>query len=348
MTDYNISYKKRDNGKWSYQITYKDNYEGKWKYHSSKSGFRTKREAVSAAQGASKKIKVPTKYDKLTFNEVGNMYIELKKDSVNTVYNYKFRLKALEGVGDYVLNDIDFFKLQLVFSDMSKKWKHNTVSSIKSFGSMVFDFAIDKLRIDVNNPFRQVELKETQDSMVKEPTVLTYKEMMDLFDQLAKIDINYKLLAQFMGLCGLRVSEAKAIRPAVLDLKNKEVTINMQHHNDKRFTSKLKSNNSYRTLKLPETIIKTLQEIPWPMDDESPVYTRFIYSYTMTSIYQKCGYNITNHDLRHSFGTMLAQNGVDYKTIADNLGDTLETTISTYSHSNTEMQEIANNIIESF
>lgn len=341
---YNISYKKRDNGKWSYQINIK--YNGKWKYHTSKSGFNTKKEAIGYAQHETKEIKEPNKYDELTFKQVSEMYINLKKETPSTAALYRYYLSIFKDIYDVELSQLDFFTLDLLFKDITKEYKYSSLIQFRKFGRIIINFANDKLDLNVKNLFKKIEIKKTIENKPRKANVLTYNEMLDLFDKLGKININYKLLAQFMGLCGLRVSEAKAIRPAILDLKSKEVTINMQQRDDNKLTNKLKSNNSYRTLKLPETIIKTLQEIPRPMGHETPIYTKFIYSSDMTSIYKKCGYNITNHDLRHSFGTMLAQNGVDYKTIAENLGDTLETTISTYSHSNTEMKEFANNIVE--
>ena len=58
------------------------------------------------------------------------------------------------------------------------------------------------------------------------------------------------------------------------------------------------------------------------------------------------GYNITLHELRHTYATMLISNGVDFKTAALLLGHDVEQTMKTYSHVNEDMLNKASNIIK--
>ena len=70
-----------------------------------------------------------------------------------------------------------------------------------------------------------------------------------------------------------------------------------------------------------------------------------------TSVYnciRKAGYDVTVHELRHTFATILIQNNVDFKTAAKLLGHDVEQTMNTYSHVNDEMLERAKNVIQKF
>ena len=58
------------------------------------------------------------------------------------------------------------------------------------------------------------------------------------------------------------------------------------------------------------------------------------------------GYNISIHSLRHTYATLLIQNGVDFKTAAALLGHNVEMTMKIYSHVNNDMINNAKRVIE--
>lgn len=58
-------------------------------------------------------------------------------------------------------------------------------------------------------------------------------------------------------------------------------------------------------------------------------------------VYKKSGYNITVHDLRHTYATFLISNGIDFKTAAQLLGHSVEMTMKIYSHVNNDMLDSA-------
>jgi len=47
------------------------------------------------------------------------------------------------------------------------------------------------------------------------------------------------------------------------------------------------------------------------------------------------------HDLRHTYASRLVANGVDFKTVAELMGDTVQMVISTYSHFTKDMMDKA-------
>ena len=66
----------------------------------------------------------------------------------------------------------------------------------------------------------------------------------------------------------------------------------------------------------------------------------------MSKIYKKLGYEITIHDLRHTYATHLIANGLDFKTVAQLMGHDVQETIKTYSHVTDDMIKKAANVIE--
>ena len=60
-------------------------------------------------------------------------------------------------------------------------------------------------------------------------------------------------------------------------------------------------------------------------------------------------HGLSSHHLRHSYATNLIAMGVDFKTAASLLGDTVEMVFNVYSHVNTDMMADAEKkILENF
>ena len=57
------------------------------------------------------------------------------------------------------------------------------------------------------------------------------------------------------------------------------------------------------------------------------------------------GYNISIHELRHTYATMLISKGLDFKTVAKLMGHEVEQTLKTYSHVTDDMMKKAKDII---
>lgn len=61
--------------------------------------------------------------------------------------------------------------------------------------------------------------------------------------------------------------------------------------------------------------------------------------------FKKLGFNITIHELRHTYATKLTANGIDFKTVAQILEHTVEQTMKTYSHVTNDMFNRASTIL---
>ena len=60
----------------------------------------------------------------------------------------------------------------------------------------------------------------------------------------------------------------------------------------------------------------------------------------------KLGLNASIHDCRHTYATTLLANGLDYKTVAEFMGDNVQTIIKTYSHFTKDMFDNAKTRID--
>ena len=69
------------------------------------------------------------------------------------------------------------------------------------------------------------------------------------------------------------------------------------------------------------------------------------YSNVLIKIYRRMGYDISVHELRHTYTTNLIANGIDFKTAAMLIGDTVDMVMKVYSHVNKDMMNKARDII---
>ena len=109
--------------------------------------------------------------------------------------------------------------------------------------------------------------------------------------------------------------------------------------NNKSGFGQLKTKNSKRILPIPLTLSNTLKyyKCHSTHDKIIPINSSStLYNYISTHIN-----NHSPHDFRHTYATKLLSSGVDIKTVASLLGDTVNTVINTYIHYSDEMRENA-------
>ena len=116
---------------------------------------------------------------------------------------------------------------------------------------------------------------------------------------------------------------------------------------------KLKTNNSYRTIPVSASVIEILKE--YKANYPISITGRLInikssnsYSNVLIKIYRRMGYDISVHELRHTYTTNLIANGIDFKTAAMLIGDTVDMVMKVYSHVNKDMMNKARDIINNF
>lgn len=334
--NYTVSLRKRGE-KWSYQIL----IDGK--YHSSKSGFKDRKEAKRAGDSAALKIKTPER-SKSTFKEIADLYINDGMKEESTKRSYRQWLKNLEPIWNIEITKIKYQDVSPLVFDYYSTHKYNGTKSLVGLGKSVFKFAQRKMKIDVDNPFEEVVIRKQSDKTKREPRVFTFDEILKLIND--EPDPYMRWLFVCAGLAGMRIAEARAIRPAVIDLKTQRVKVNKQRTASNKVKVIMKSEGGERSLKMHDRMVEEYLKLPIPINKEDFLLQKFISSTDVKKAFERHGYHDTTlHSLRHSFATVCIQRGMDFKTLADTIGDKLETVISTYAHVNMDMQKMADDIL---
>lgn len=157
------------------------------------------------------------------------------------------------------------------------------------------------------------------------------------------------------GMCGLRFGEILGLKWNKIDFANNTIKIDLQWKNLSNNTvgfGELKSQNSYRTVPLPPYVRKTLLEWkslnPIDISNRVIIYNSCNGLHTLLSNYiRKLGYDLSLHELRHTYATNLIAKGIDFKTVAKLMGHDIEETMKIYSHVTDDMMDNATNLINS-
>ena len=126
-----------------------------------------------------------------------------------------------------------------------------------------------------------------------------------------------------------------------IDLDNAIIDVNKQFAYSGESTymiRNLKTKNSYRKIPIPPILIDILLEY------KNTTSGLYLFNNptggtgAVSVMIKRYLPNTSIHDLRHTYATRLLANGVDIKTVASLLGDTVDTVINTYIHYTDEMR----------
>ena len=353
---YNVTYRSKD-GKIQAIVSYKDQ-RGKWRQRSEQ-GFTKKKDAKKAAERIVEELKeahglqLNKELEGITFAEFMEIHIEHLKlyKEPNTVTNYQQTAKKFSQLDNIGLAKITTMHVQAALDDMLRAGlKPSTIQSHTNRLKTLFKAAVSQYKIIARNPGEGTVTPKKQQATKNK--ALSKKDLEELLGSItSQKKHTMSLLA---AKCGLRLGEIVGLTWDDIDMKKGLVDINKQWKKRKDGTwgfGELKSKASYRVVPAPKAVLVELHKYrqmhPASMD-------RRLFSYSMpgaagtelNNYYKALGYNISIHDLRHTFATMLIAGGTDYRTAAQILGHTPEETIRTYSHVTSDMMERASAAIE--
>ena len=357
--DYNISYRDK-NGSIQAIISYKDG--SKWK-QKSKQGFKTQKAAKPWIEKTLEELEKDLKFDYntelegITFDELFIAYMNhatLYK-GFNTLKNYDLAYKHFD-INNKKVKDINILELQQGIDNMVRiGLSEETIKSYVAKIKIVFEYAKKPLKIISENPMEDIIVPHHKNKEVKKVKALTKKELDDLLSK-----IKYKkhyLVSLVAATTGLRLGEILGLTWDNIDEKKAFLKVEKQW----KIISKdlkeygfgpLKSKNSYRTVPIPMGTLKELKEYK----KSEPIHiSNRIFPYArndsfgsgINKLYKKLGFEITLHGLRHTYASMLVGSGMDFKSVAELLGHSVEETIETYSHFTSDMMDRAKKVIES-
>lgn len=343
---YRFTARKKDNG-WQLLLRYKDS-SGKWK-QKTKQGYSKKSDAL-AEEEKDKLLKLVinmgpvTEYPDMTLKELYALFKQNKKKELtyNTLKNYELTLARLSSIADHNVTEITTQDLIQAFNSLSGLSPSSLNLSIAKV-KVLFKYAknvYNLIKIDPSENLHYV--KERRKKAVK---ALSQGELSTLMTSMQHERMDIYVMCAIAGYAGLRFGEIAGLTAADIDLKGKILHVSKQYGlvSKNIYTFKpVKSNNGYRDVPIPPILLSILSEYLAVIEPSSDgrLFTIQESSYVNGRI-KKYRSSCSIHQLRHTYATLLLANGVDVKTVAALLGDTVNTVIRTYIHYSDDMRKQA-------
>lgn len=343
---YSTLIRKKDKG-YQYIITYKS--FDKWK-QKSKQGFKTKAEAqdhmLRTLKELEKSVNCGCISEEITLNEFYNEYLKHMKIHCedSSISNFETAYKKIN------LKDKPIRKVRKIDAQkgidalIEKGLKISTVKLYIKTMKAFFNSAINDYNIISYNPFNNLKLPS--EKVESNKRALTDEEVKTILSDFK--DSKYYLVILLSLKCGMRLGEILGLTWDNVDLKENKIHVVQQYKkiNGKYQIGTLKSKNSNRIIPISKDVAAALSEIKVRYIDNRIV--NFKNNSLSTHLNKELKkYNITIHELRHTYATTLIKNGLDFKTVAKLLGHDVEQTMKTYSHVTSDMMDRATNIINS-
>lgn len=352
---YSTNIRKKDKG-YQYVITYKDN-ENKWKtksrqgYALNKAGKELARiEMDLAISDLKKEVENPIDLSlkDITFKRFSDMYIDHAKlyRAANTIITYKTVLNRFSDLDNIELNKITLLDIQSVIDKLTIEGLNpNTIHDYIRKLNIIFNSALNEYDLITKLPTRK--LKYNVSKIDKNKRALNISEEKLILKEIKNADFNFVILIALK--CGLRIGEIIGLTWENIDLKNASIKVTQQW---KKLPSgecnfgTLKSKNSYRNVPIPEKVLHKFKTFKKVENISGRVFNFKNTASTAIALNRALEkYNITVHELRHTYGSKLIANGMSFPDAAELLGHTPEETMRTYSHINDDMRKKAVKLI---
>lgn len=286
------------------------------------------------------------------FQRIAEEWQEEKQKTVgHTTYRtYIPTVKKLSPLFDKSVEEIVADDVQKIINDLYvKRYSKTILLRVRLVYGMIIDYAITK-NIKATNYIKQIKVPENAIRRTRQ--ALTDKEI-----EIVNNSINkpFGLYAYIMLYTGFRRGEMLALQWRDIDIKNKTISITkaIEYKHNRPYIKEPKSKSGIRKVPILDNLLPYLQNTP----ENKNLYIfggDSILSDTMIkrrwSKYTKVtGLDITQHQLRHSYATILYKAGIDPKTAQNLLGHAdVQTTLNIYTHLKEEISQNVFDRINSF
>lgn len=342
--EYSAIIRKKNNG-YQYVITYKIN--GVWK-QKSKQGFIKKGEAQIAMDKMipelEKMVKNNVLDNKVTFKKFYDMYVEHLKlyRQHNTILKYQSSYNYFDDLKDKELSKITTLDIQKCIDKMvCKGLRSSTVEIYLNTFLSVLKASKDEYKLITEIPTFNLKYKTNK----KEKRALNDEEIKNLLSKFRK---DYYLIILFALEAGLRIGEIAGLTWNDIDFENELINVNKQWKkvNGEYTFGSLKSSAGNRRVPLSNNLKKQLKSIKVRNIDNRLIKSKSTQALTWNLNHTLKPFNITIHELRHTFCTKLLMNGLDIGTTANIMGHNPKMTINVYNHINKEHIEKAQSLMK--
>lgn len=264
-------------------------------------------------------------------------YATLKPSTVrsyNTVFNH-FLSHFDKGMN---VKTIDTRSLNIFFNEL-KDFKTDSIALFKAKLTKLFEFLIST-DILQKNPMVGVIVPKKEE-LEENKKYLTSDEIDKLLEYAKDTDSECYDAVKFLLSTGLRIGELAGLTFEDVDFDNKRLRINKQRGLD-GVISTPKTKNSRRTIDLTDKSVQLLRERQENNDTYifSKAIRRKLIDLTVKAS-DELGFKCTTHMLRHTHVSILAELGVDIKSIMERLGHKdMKTTLNIYTHVTENMKNM--------
>ncbi len=323
-----------ENGKQKYL------YARKRKEVKAKLGAALEAQAEGLKQGA----------DKVTLSEYLEDWLGATTGTVAESSHALRRLYARKHIspalGHVKLSELDALTVQTFYQDKhANGMKPQTVKRMHATLSKALSDAV-KFKLVSTNVARDAERPKVYRTEVQ---ALTKEQVSRLID--AAVGDRFECFYTIAVTCGLRAGENIGLKWSDIDFSAGTLTVRRAIHNCK--IKPLKSDRSYRTIKLSRTALAAFQKQRANQEVDSEwVYPTATGEHHKTTKYlYKSWYRLKEvaglskptriHSLRHTCATWLVSSGTPIQVVADILGNDPQTCLQVYVHSLPSLQVAA-------
>lgn len=341
--------KKRKDGRYCKKITLPDG-TSKFFYSSAKTEKEAKRDFDRQLINYSEKER-----SKRLFKSVADNWNSEYRQRISDI-NYRKNTKSqyeniVEYFDGYYIEDITAIELNIYINILiAKGYYKKTIANHKCILNMIFQYAVLNGYIKYN-PVKDIRLPGNLPK--KQRDLPTTEELKIVSGNFA----DFALLPFFILNTGCRKSEALAITNKDIDFENNRIVIS--HHvihdgNRPIDEPVLKSDAAYRSIilldRLKKVIPKHFTGYLFSMDgDGKRPLSKGAFDKRWQKYCNEYGINITAHQLRHGYATMLFEADVDLKDAQDLMGHSdINLTRQIYTHIRDERKQMTANKLNEF
>lgn len=278
------------------------------------------------------------------------------------VYRKYVKSSSISGTKISKINPI---QLQKLYNELSKTKTYSQINTLNSVLKTFFNWCSANGYI-IKNPCLNLTIKGNKSKLIndnrKDVEILTPNEIQTIKEYIKNTD--FELLFLLSLGTGLRRGELLALEWKNIDLKKKELKVEQSAKEvyiydspeQKHIETVIqipKTATSFRSIPIPTALVCKLEEIKNKdgflfLDKSGKLLKGKNVSTQWTKVLKKC--NIPHkkfHSIRHTYGSLLLQKGVDIETVAELMGHTAISITQIYMHSETKVKSKSVNKLNS-
>ena len=286
------------------------------------------------------------------FSEVSDEWEEEHYKNVEyaTICRYTTYVNTLNGYfqGRYI-KELTAMDIEYIMNDMARKnYSTKTIRDQLSVTKMIFHFAMIKQYIDNDVSF-YIQAQKGKPSKQREPLTDTEIKIVN-----KSINCTFGLLAYFLLYTGLRKGELLALQWKDIDFANKLIHVykSIYYESNKPCVKLPKTKAGVRDVILLDCLadkLKKKSDSDYVFEHDGGIIDKSYFTRQWKKYQTETGLDITAHQLRHTYATILFEAGIKEKDAQNLMGHSdIKVTQNIYTHIRQKRMNETANILNSF